>query len=463
MPGSDSSSASEKREQLRRKLFSQNPESAHIRKMTQVEQAVRRECSRIGIPYEGRMVAIGAIDGHSLSENPSLAMRLGLIDGPVKDKIESRRLEIKEEYLSQGINPNNYLLTGDGYPRLKELWADIYNKHTGFNFDPQKDVYIVHGGMQGIHLGLQRFKREIYETFEDPIPSVVFPAPGFPCFLEQIVETGAKADIIITRPESNFTITSEDINQYKKAGGKGHIFYLTAINNPTSIEISWMKDVLTTIDTLFPQARIVLDGVYLRSAPAERAKAIMQPFEELGFMNRTIFVDSMSKVEGLTGQRIGCIFHKSQKTAGINPVLDTAERLHAVMQNLLAGSASEMQITAQAVFEIVSENDKVELSRLLMERRDRLLKSIFDHYDDLLVPKGKQCGLPHGTRWQGGIYAWIELNKDTSPEEFYFKTGYSAVGARGFYGLNCLGLHQFYGEDSNVSSYVRFSVGMQAF
>lgn len=255
-------------------------------------------------------------------------------------------------------------------------------------------------------------------------------------------EGEGKFNEIRTEQKDGLHVTPDKVHEfYTQNGTEGtdDTWYLTPVANPSGTRMT-PEQLTATCEAIIqhkPDATIILDCVYIRTLETHTAQALMKGvLSNPAIMKRVIFLESLSKSHGLTGQRIGMFFSANKE-------------LHNLVQNMdmaiTAGHGHNLSAKMMAYMENPEENDAIfkELHRFWGRERKGLY-----HY---LVKSGNYADLfdedqSHIQENQldepMGLYLLVKLKPGVTKMDIYKKTG-------------CIGVP----SQLKTGQYMRFSVG----
>ena len=187
-----------------------------------------------------------------------------------------------------------------GVIELREAAAARIEKETGLSYDPNSEIQITVGAMEGIFLTLC--------CLLDPGDEVIIPAPYWVNYKHMTELLNGKAVIVDSDEEHDFVVEPEAI--LNAITDKTVAMIINSPNNPTGAvydrktlekisEIAIEKDIIVIWDECYKT--ILFDG-------AEFASIVDIP----GMKERTIVVNSCSKRYSMTGWRVGYLAGPSE-------------------------------------------------------------------------------------------------------------------------------------------------------
>ena len=178
---------------------------------------------------------------------------------------------------------------------LKELREEIaaYLKRTqDIKYDPIGEILVTVGGSEGIDVALR--------AMCDPGDEVLIPQPSYVSYEPCAVLTGAKPVIINLKPENEFRLTAEEIEE--AVTEKTKILVLPFPNNPTGAimeksDLEAISEVIIKHDLY-----VISDEIYGElTYKGKHVSIATLP----GMQERTILINGFSKAYAMTGWRLG--------------------------------------------------------------------------------------------------------------------------------------------------------------
>ena len=449
--------------------------SAPIRLMSRVVSAMQ------SLGYPDQATAIGDMDWRTVPagdpEDPTLREDWG--------HLTRRAMEEAPLWLEQlSVHPAGYNLDSVGYPVLVRAWSEMWRHQVDLEFGNRTgevpEIFLFHGGNQAIQAALLG----VAESWRDRgapgrRPTMLVPVPTFSCPLDQMALQGmgvhllAPSDPGMDPDPGDVAAVPADVT----VDG----VYMMPVTNPTgrTIPPARVRAFVEAVLDRWPHAAVILDSVYVRLHPQHDTLLGWYP-EDPRFADSVIFIDSLSKTQGMTGLRSGAVISKARAFAG---------GITRYAQNVMAGPSNLMQAASLALLAPYVTGEEDLQRRLLdlqlrigrhMERRRRLIvAAAFQRYSELLDPFQPVLPDPVGFQWEGSMYAVLRLSDaclaaaarhDVSPTvAFFLETGYAGVPLAGFCAnpnLERHGLLTNAGEETlaafqrEAARYVRLSFGM---
>lgn len=445
--------------ELRRQTVAANREQlasspSPIRSMARMVNGIIAEARNLGIPQSvisAEVVnrSIGDVNVRKITEiyqgvdYSTIGEDLGIIlpgeeingrvsDGKMYLELRERMMEFERRLLTEyNFDSRVYDLMGVGNPLLRERLAARFRGLYGVPAT-MDNTYISIGGLDAIDKSL-RGLTQYFRLKYGGRPGFAFPTPGFTTPLWQA--TNLDMDILTfgTREEDRFELTAAEMERLLREHPNLRVLYLTVSNNPTAFAYSpdEIRDLLEVIRSDGRELAVIADLAYIGTGPVEEDRARMAAFLAPDALQRTIFVNSFSKVFTLTGDRMGY---------ATIPNEEWAKMLSAVWNNVNAGLPAEWQLRFLAYTSLFEERPWIrqKIADLYTIRRTALraeLAELNEHHHLF-----EHVGLDdHAT-----VYNWSKLSAGEDTLSLFEKTGIAGVDGRAF-GYN--------------SRYLRMSVG----
>jgi aspartate/methionine/tyrosine aminotransferase len=435
-----------------RSIFETLPEK--IRVMARMVREVQMSAREDGISPEiiAQEIAnrtIGDVNVRLITENidgvdySTIGEDLGLIlpgeeiggrisTGEVKREL-ARREEIIERRLLDEYNWDLrvYDVYGVGNPLLREMLAERFEAAWGIPTDPDQ-TYITIGALDALYksiltLGLH-FKKKYGEAC-----TFAFPAPGFAVVNWQVTASGVNLLKVRTTEEHSFKLTASQLKQLLAEHSQLRLLYLTVSNNPTAFSYSpdEIADIYRVIEEDGREIAVLADLAYIGTGVEEDDWARMQALNTPFARNSTVYINSLSKVFTITGDRCGWVSVERPEWADL---------LKVAWNNMTAGLPASWQLHYTALVEWIGEHPEIQhkIKGLYKLRREHFRKQLqelnakFDLFDEI--------GLDDDTT----IYNWSKLKPGEDALTLFEKTGLAGVSGSAF---------------GYEDQYIRFSVG----
>lgn len=180
-----------------------------------------------------------------------------------------------------------------GMIQLREEISAFYNRKYNIDYDPKSEVLVTVGGSEGIDMAIR--------TLINPGDEVLLVEPSFVCY-RPIAETcGAKVISIATKPENNFKLTEEEIENAVTPNTK--LLILPYPNNPTGAILR--RNELEAISKAIIRHNlfVISDEIYSELTYSDEGHCSIASIE--GMKERTVVINGFSKTYSMTGWRLG--------------------------------------------------------------------------------------------------------------------------------------------------------------
>ena len=182
-----------------------------------------------------------------------------------------------------------------GYSALRKAIIEDVHERIKIPLDPDKNILITHGAVQGISLAMRLMLK--------PGDECIIFEPFWNAYLANTIISGASVKVIKTHQENGFQLNIQEIAS--EITQKTKLIVINSPNNPTGAIYS--KDSLLELGEICHKKgiHILLDDVYEEIIHDENECFSLQS-EELLFDN-VIKVSSFSKSHAMTGWRVGYV------------------------------------------------------------------------------------------------------------------------------------------------------------
>ncbi len=404
------------------------------------EDVLRRELANRTIgDVNVRMITehIGGVDYSTIGEELGVILPGEEIAGRVSDGAVHRELSRREEDIEMRLlrdynwDMRVYDVFGVGNPLLRQMLAERFKRAWGINATEDK-TFISIGALDALFkcilsLGLH-FKRKYGKA-----STFAFPAPGFAVVNWQVETAGLKLLKMQTGEESGFKVTYSMMRDALADDPELRLLYFTVSNNPTAFSYTpdEIREVYRAIIEDGREFAVLADLAYIGTGRPQDDRARMKAFDEPEITSRTMFINSLSKVYTMTGDRCGWVSFQND---------DWSDILKVAWNNLTAGLPASWQLHFTALVQWVDEHPEIQekISNLYTLRREHLrgeLEEINREHDVF-----ETIGLDdHAT-----IYNWSKLKPGEDALSLFEKTGIAGVSGSAF---------------GYSDEYIRFSVG----
>jgi aspartate/methionine/tyrosine aminotransferase len=182
-----------------------------------------------------------------------------------------------------------------GYSQLRKAIIDDVHQKIKIPLNPDKNILITHGAVQGISLAMKLMLK--------PGDECLIFEPFWNAYLANTIISGASVKVITTYKENGFQLDLEEIAS--NISQKTKLIVINSPNNPTGAIYS--KDSLLALGELCLKQGIymLLDDVYEEIIHDENKCFALQ--SEKKFFDNIIKVSSFSKSHAMTGWRVGYV------------------------------------------------------------------------------------------------------------------------------------------------------------
>lgn len=236
---------------------------------------------------------------------------------------------------------------------LREIIADYYKRTEGFEYNPNSEVIVTVGAMEGLYLALL--------ALLNPGDEVIIPAPYYVNYVQMVNLCHAKAVVVDNPDAEELSFNIEDVERAITEKTKAII--INTPSNPSGRIISQEK-----IQALAELAKkydlvVISDEVYKCLIYDQASFKSIVAVE--GMRERTVLINSLSKEFCMTGWRIGYVL--------------APEELIATMTKLQENVVACAPLPSQyAAIEALSgkENYSENMVKIFTSRRNTLVQGI---------------------------------------------------------------------------------------
>ena len=236
---------------------------------------------------------------------------------------------------------------------LRETIADYYKRTEGFEYNPNSEVIVTVGAMEGLYLALL--------ALLNPGDEVIIPAPYYVNYVQMVNLCHAKAVVVDNPDAEELSFNIEDVERAITEKTKAII--INTPSNPSGRIISQEK-----IQALAELAKkydlvVISDEVYKCLIYDQASFKSIVAIE--GMRERTVLINSLSKEFCMTGWRIGYVL--------------APEELIATMTKLQENVVACAPLPSQyAAIEALSgkENYSENMVKIFTSRRNTLVQGI---------------------------------------------------------------------------------------
>jgi aspartate/methionine/tyrosine aminotransferase len=368
---------------------------------------------------------IGGVDYSTIGEDLGIILPGEVIAGRVSDGAVHRELNRREEEIEMRLlrdynwDVRIYDVSGVGNLLLREKLAARFERTWGIPVTPER-TFISVGALDALNKCILSLGYQFKKMYGKPA-SFAFPAPGFAVVNWQVQMAGLKLTMIHTSPDNHFKLDYRQMKDALGADPELRLLYLIVSNNPTAFSYSAeeIREVYRAIIEDGREFAVLADLAYIGTGPDDADAARMKAFNAPEILDRTLFINSLSKVFTLTGDRCGWV-------SFLNP--DWEEVMKVAWNNTTAGLPAEWQLRFTALIEWFDEHPQIQekIKNLYELRRDYLRKELhaINKQYDLFEVIGMD---DHAT-----IYNWSKLKPGEDALSLFEKTGIAGVSGSAF-------------------------------
>jgi aspartate/methionine/tyrosine aminotransferase len=380
---------------------------------------------------------IDGVDYTTIGEDLGLILPGEEIGGRISTGEVRRELTRREEVIERRLldeynwDMRVYDVYGVGNPLLREMLAERFEDAWGIPTDPDH-TFITIGALDALNKSIltlgSYFKKKYGEAC-----TFAFPAPGFAVVNWQVQMAGVDLLKVRTTEESSFKLTAGQLKQLLGEHPQLRLLYLTVSNNPTAFSYSpeEIADLYRVIHEDGRELAVLADLAYIGTGVEEDDMARMQALNTPFARGCTVYINSLSKVFTVTGDRCGWVSVESAEWADL---------LKVAWNNMTAGLPASWQLHYAALVEWLGEHPEIQakIKGLYKLRREHFRKQLqelnarFDLFEEI--------GLDDDTT----IYNWSKLKPGEDALSLFEKTGLAGVSGSAF---------------GYEDQYIRFSVG----
>ncbi|MCM1191197.1 MAG: pyridoxal phosphate-dependent aminotransferase [Butyrivibrio sp.] len=299
-----------------------------------------------------------------------------VIDFTLGDPDYSTPDYIKEAAFDAIRNDMTKYSANAGLLQLRQVISKRVERETGILYNPDDEVMITVGGMEGIFLSLC--------CLINPGDEVIIPVPYWVNYKQMTEMLNGKPVLVEAHEENDFLITAIDLECAITEKTKAII--INSPNNPTGAvydygtlkeisEICKKHDIILIFDECYKS--IVYDG--------QKFNTVLE-FENM--KDHAIIINSLSKHYSMTGWRLGYL---------VGPA-EIVSNLPKLQENIAACAAVPSQHAA--ITALSGDETAADRMRSGFEKRRNLIVDSINKIDCL------SCKYPKGT-----FYAWVNISK----------------------------------------------------
>ncbi|KAB8293624.1 pyridoxal phosphate-dependent aminotransferase [Bifidobacterium avesanii] len=217
-----------------------------------------------------------------------------------------------------------------GAEALRRAWCDHRNRADGTDYDPEREIIVTAGGMEGVLLAMI--------AAMDPGDNILIPDPGYANYFGQAQMAQVGVVPVPLHEEHGWRMRAEDLEA--AVTPRSRALLLNSPSNPTGAIIDPGE-----MERIARVARehdlwVISDEVY-RAFVYDDGKPCPSIAQMPGMKGRTLVVDSFSKTYAMTGWRIGCVFGPEQ----------AVDQMTVMQENVVSCVPGALQAGAVAALE----------------------------------------------------------------------------------------------------------------
>lgn len=435
-----------------RPIYNSLPEK--IRVMARMVREVQMKAREEGIPPEivaqevanrtigdvnVRLISemIDGVDYSTIGEDLGIIIQGEGIGGRISTGVVRRELARREEVIERRLldeynwDVRVYDVYGVGNPLLREMLAERFEEAWGIPTNPD-NTFITIGALDALYKAILTLGIYFKKKYEEAA-TFAFPAPGFAVVNWQVAASGVNLLKVRTTEENSFKLTAAQLKQLLADDPQLRLLYLTVSNNPTAF--SYSPDEIAAIYRVIEEGgrelAVLADLAYIGTGIEEDDRARMSALNTPFARACTLFINSLSKVYTVTGDRCGWVSLENE---------EWADQLKVAWNNMTAGLPASWQLHYTALVEWLDEHPEIQ------EKIRSLYRLRREHFRKQLVELNEQHALFEaiGLDDDTTIYNWSKLMPGEDALSLFEKTGLAGVSGTAF------------GYEDH---YVRFSVG----
>lgn len=284
------------------------------------------------------------------------------------------------------ISGNTHYSSNAGLIELRQTIAENIFKETGVTYNPDDEIIVTVGAMQGLYLSLF--------SILDNDDEVIIPSPYWINYFHMTQMCKAKPILVNTYEEDGFVVKTDAVK--KAISDRTVAIIINSPNNPTGgvYDKKTLEEICNlcnkyNIYLIFDECykSIIYDGKFVSALDCGINK------------ENLILINSCSKKWSMTGWRLGYVASSNKLIAN----------MIKFQENMVACASLPSQYAALEAFKN-SSNKAIEMCEDFRKRRDCLIEHI-NRIDKL------SCNIPKGT-----FYAMVNITKTgLTSEEFAYK------------------------------------------
>lgn len=264
-----------------------------------------------------------------------------------------------------------------GTPELRHEIADLYNREYGLQISPDRVMVTCGSSPAILLLCLMLFDKD---------SEVIISNPGYACYKNFILASGATPVNVVLKPENGFRYDIEDIR--RAVTPKTKAIFINSPMNPTGalLDESFMRELASL------GIPVISDEIYHGLVYEDKAHSMLE------FTDNVFVLNGFSKRFAMTGLRLGYIIAPSE-------YMPTLDMMH---QNFALCAPSISQEMGVNVLRSESAWQEVEN-----------MKNIYDERRRFLMRRLREIGLPPVAEPKGAFYIMVDARQYTQ-DSYHF-------------------------------------------
>lgn len=264
-----------------------------------------------------------------------------------------------------------------GTPELRHEIADLYNREYGLQISPDRVMVTCGSSPAILLLCLMLFDKD---------SEVIISNPGYACYKNFILASGATPVNVVLKPENGFRYDIEDIR--RAVTPKTKAIFINSPMNPTGalLDESFMRELASL------GIPVISDEIYHGLVYEDKAHSMLE------FTDNVFVLNGFSKRFAMTGLRLGYIIAPSE-------YMPTLDMMH---QNFALCAPSISQEMGVNVLRGESAWQEVEN-----------MKNIYDERRRFLMRRLREIGLPPVAEPKGAFYIMVDARQYTQ-DSYHF-------------------------------------------
>lgn len=199
---------------------------------------------------------------------------------------------IRDEGIYSLEKGRTFYTSNSGLKDLKQEICNYIKRSQNVDYNADTDVLVTVGGSEAIDIG--------FRAMINPGDEVLIPQPSYVSYEPCAILAGAKPVIIDLKPENEFRLTAEELEN--SITDKTKILVLPFPNNPTG-SIMEREDLEKIAKVIIEKDIFVMsDEIYSELTYKDKHVSIVSIF---GMKERTLLINGFSKAYAMTGWRLG--------------------------------------------------------------------------------------------------------------------------------------------------------------